>query len=1147
MMELRHIAMVNWHLFDFEDIEIGGHAGVFGENRSGKSTILDMAQIVLTGGNRNIYRLNAVAGDKGKSRSASKRSVVDYCLGTLGEEERRREQARTYIALGFADTDRKRPPVTIGMAIEARKSESNETVLGRFVVVGALLTASDFTEVRKEGRFPADWDEVRTRVAKAVGQDNFINHRDKAIDFVREYMRHLVPHASFVGEHNAQSLQRAIVNAMTLDHDQTATEFVRKYILEDNRMRVRELRESIQTYRNINETIKKMRDKLEALKMLRDILDELLEVYEIIHRERWIAKRADFLHARSSNRELRYRLKEATARREAAAAELKFLNDDLSDIQREIDRLSSAIIEHDTKSGRGAAMAAVRAATETVERVESAFRKRMAAVALLAPLTEMRGYGVESHVSVLDRLIRAAAGANIASVSPILKEAEIELASRGADISKRTDEARQKLFADSVTLQSERNLLIERVSLHRSGHANAHLSPATQDLCRKLRQEGMVPRILCELVEISDSQWVAAAEGLLGRDREAIFVDRADLAKATATFKAGRREFRGASLVSLNKLDSHRKSPEAGSFPWLFRSQDDDAIAFIMRRHGTVRLAETMEQFNLRGRALMKDGLYDDGLVRTHRAADPSDHKIGKAAQAKALRDLEQKIEELDELIDSAEKDARTMDAAHGALKALTEELAVTFAALTDQHAKATRDRREAEERVRAVDGAGDGGLRTRRAAQEKLKAARMEEREAQHDLLNKQVVQIKICEHDLAKGDSSPGSNLSLRLTWSIWQQNLQVYHPTRGRPIYRERFDATTQKNNADRHKSIGSKATIAELSAIESRQKIERRVREALADYFDRFGVSSQIGTESEPLRDVKPWAELLIDEIETNELRQYERQAREAAEKAATLLRGEFINALTSRINKMERDLQAMNRGLYDHPFHNERYSFHHTRVAEFQPILKIIEIGKTSPDALDMLFRGDQVPADFPHKDTITELEALLEDPDKDFTQFEDYRNFYTFEIHMEDVSSGRTTRWETRRGIGSGAEQQVPIYVAIGASLASIYGSAEARPGRPSGMGLAMFDEAFSKMDGKNQRQMMSFYKKLGLQVVIAAPNEKRVAVLEHINTVIEVDRIGDGARTSVVQIKERVRRELREIDPDLMSEAELQNRIAAE
>ncbi len=146
MMELRHIAMVNWHLFDVEDVEITGHTGVFGENRSGKSTILDMAQVVLTGGNRNVQRLNAVAGDKGKSRGASKRSVADYCLGTLGEDQRKREQARTYICLGFADKEGKRPPVTIGMALEARRSESNETVLGRFVVTGKILTTDDFID-----------------------------------------------------------------------------------------------------------------------------------------------------------------------------------------------------------------------------------------------------------------------------------------------------------------------------------------------------------------------------------------------------------------------------------------------------------------------------------------------------------------------------------------------------------------------------------------------------------------------------------------------------------------------------------------------------------------------------------------------------------------------------------------------------------------------------------------------------------------------------------------------------------------------------------------------------------------------------------------------------------------------------------------
>ena len=154
MKELRHLAMVNWHLFDVEDIEVGGHIGVLGENRSGKSTILDMAQVVLTGGSRHFQRLNAVAGD-GRGRTSSKRSVVGYCLGMLGDDQRRRDEARTYIALGFVDSEGARPPVSIGLALEARKSETNETVLGRFVVVGRILTTQDFIETRQGRRYPA--------------------------------------------------------------------------------------------------------------------------------------------------------------------------------------------------------------------------------------------------------------------------------------------------------------------------------------------------------------------------------------------------------------------------------------------------------------------------------------------------------------------------------------------------------------------------------------------------------------------------------------------------------------------------------------------------------------------------------------------------------------------------------------------------------------------------------------------------------------------------------------------------------------------------------------------------------------------------------------------------------------------------------
>jgi hypothetical protein len=48
-------------------------------------------------------------------------------------------------------------------------------------------------------------------------------------------------------------------------------------------------------------------------------------------------------------------------------------------------------------------------------------------------------------------------------------------------------------------------------------------------------------------------------------------------------------------------------------------------------------------------------------------------------------------------------------------------------------------------------------------------------------------------------------------------------------------------------------------------------------------------------------------------------------------------------------------------------------------------------------------------------------------------------------------------------------------------------------------------------------------------------------------DTIVEVDRIGERSRATVVALKDRTRRELSAINPDLMSDADLAARMAAE
>ena len=85
MMELRRITLIQWFLFEAEQIDVGGDIAILGANGAGKSSILDALQTVLTGGMRRHFRFNASA----QQETRSKRSIRSYCLGVIasGEED----------------------------------------------------------------------------------------------------------------------------------------------------------------------------------------------------------------------------------------------------------------------------------------------------------------------------------------------------------------------------------------------------------------------------------------------------------------------------------------------------------------------------------------------------------------------------------------------------------------------------------------------------------------------------------------------------------------------------------------------------------------------------------------------------------------------------------------------------------------------------------------------------------------------------------------------------------------------------------------------------------------------------------------------------------------------------------------------------
>ncbi len=96
MKTLTKIRLINWHYFTDETIDVKGSVLFSGDNASGKSTILDAIQLVLT---TNTRRFNPAANEK------SKRTLQGYVRCKTGDEGnvylRANGPVISYVALEF--------------------------------------------------------------------------------------------------------------------------------------------------------------------------------------------------------------------------------------------------------------------------------------------------------------------------------------------------------------------------------------------------------------------------------------------------------------------------------------------------------------------------------------------------------------------------------------------------------------------------------------------------------------------------------------------------------------------------------------------------------------------------------------------------------------------------------------------------------------------------------------------------------------------------------------------------------------------------------------------------------------------------------------------------------------------------------------
>ena len=670
MITLSRISLVNWHLFGREDIDVRGDTAILGRNRSGKSTLIDLVQTVMTGGSSRLVRYNQSAGE---GRGKSDRSLKSYCLGQLHAGVPSRQEAITHIALAFEDETGARPTITVGLCVEASLDDAR--VVGFYVANGWKADTDEFVDVLEGGAVrSSSWSSVQARLQQrcdAAGGRLIVT--PNARQHMREYMG-----ALFTDRRMPEAGQfiKAFIMAVSFEDLDSVERFVRDYLLERRDINIAELRDSIQRYREIRKTIEDLQERLESLRTLQAQVNRFDRILKQEATARQVASLAGLIEAGG---ELFAQLKT----RRAAQRSLDLLRGEEESLRAELKSAQDALdslLEQERQSDAAEQKKSIQRDIEykrrdrdvVVARLKARFSSASGAVALLSNRDALKPLKLGEVTIALDDVQRQGQGL-LPPEWPRDPQSMEEALSRASEAAlERLDHVIAKRD-EAIALRAENRRAIEDAEdgLRNAEAGQVSLSRGTLKLIEVLKAEGMNPRPLCELLSVEDEDWRLAAEALLGVNREALLVAPEHAPRAVTILRGGRHsEYARCRVVNTTQLADAPTVAAPGTLASMLRSQDPLAMAYVVKRIGGVALAFSQEDLLGGGRAVMADGAYNDGLVVS--LLEEKQYKIGRAAAALMVSELRERRDSLRQLDARLDRNVRNLDDIHRRLEMLS-------------------------------------------------------------------------------------------------------------------------------------------------------------------------------------------------------------------------------------------------------------------------------------------------------------------------------------------------------------------------------------------------------------------------------------------------------------------------------------------
>lgn len=1057
MKKLTKIKLINWHIFNNETLPVKNDVLIFGENGTGKSTLIDGITYVITGGNTTF---NTAANIN------AKRTLEGYVRGKLSIEGKKYLRAGknviSHIALEFYDEEVNKYFV-LGVCLEIRDN-SNKVEPKFYHIAEERLKDEYYFDMSETDKYPYSF----MVFEKKLSVFDFAYQR---IDGSKKEIQSRIERILGLNNKYYELLPKALAFKPIDDVNQ----FVFDFLLDEDPIDIENVKKSIQSYREIENVIKDEKAKIE-------LLTPIVDNYKVIEET---AKEKILYEALLKDRQLKVEKKKVSQYNEKLDdykkaitkndSEGDRLDERLIDLKLQKERIENSegfkiiadkrksleIADSDLKSVR----AKERNLNDVVLNEQNVIAKLELPFNLLKHLRNKDFKALQSEI----RSYREA-------LADLRSTTEGELKTNKEEIEKQNG-LKTKLENEYIQLERGVNTYSREVTT---------LIELIQQQILKEHLVNVEIKPLCELIDIVDEDWRNALEGVLGNKRFDLFIEPRYYDLALRVYHENKEKENITRVGIINVAALREVEIKVNSLATKLKGLKEIARYHINALLGEIICVENFLDLNKHAGAVTKFGMLKQ--ENTVRQINPNVWQkpfIGNSSKKIRLKQLEEEIKEKQEILNNLEKD-----------RVLFEKTLIII---------------KGESKVDNLGNIEDVWNEIKAIEEEiyqlEIDIKRLESEGFAEQINNLKLIDAEIKTKQLAKSDLRVKNNslnsekgrlegIIETTNKSINQYVAEISMIMQTHNLNEYEQQAFFAKNKEEEEKIL---AKIKELREVTAQN--EGIIINQMATYKQRYPFDAIVH-----LSAVGEYVSLYRD-IKDRNLVELESKASERSKLMNSAFKEDYLSKMRAKIEQANTVVKKLNRVLAKRPFGNKQeiYQFMISRsndsvFAQYYDIfVSGQEFNVTNLFETSLTLENQQL-----IEDLLARLVAdgSEESQEKKLMKYTDYRNFMSYDIKITNANEEVIYFSKSNRE-KSGGETQTPFYVIIAASFEQIMKSSGGPRGTSSSATLVILDEAFDKMDESRIEAMVDYFGKLNIQVIISVPPQRAVTIYEYVDTVL--------------------------------------------